>query len=56
MDGRIDRVRCKEGKERCDVCQNSDAMIEEAEALQQAYQAEEDEQEKDEQKNRGYRP
>jgi hypothetical protein len=37
MDGRVDRVRCKEGEERCDICQNSDAMIEEAEALRQAY-------------------
>ena len=45
MDGRVDRTRCEEGEERCDVCQNSDAIMEEAEALQQAYQAEEDEQE-----------
>jgi hypothetical protein len=45
MDSWVDRTRCKEGEERCDVYQNSDAMMEEAEALRQAYQAEEDEQE-----------
>jgi transcription initiation factor IIE alpha subunit len=45
MDSQIDCVRCKEGKERYDICQNSDAIIEEAEALQQAYQAKEDKQE-----------
>ena len=38
-------------EEHCDICQNSDAIIEEAEALRQAYQAEEDEQE-----NGGCRP
>ena len=37
MDGRVDRVRCDEGEERCDICQGSDAMMEEAEALRQAY-------------------
>jgi RecQ family ATP-dependent DNA helicase len=40
MDGRTDRARCEEGEERCDVCQKSDNMMEEAEALQQAYTAE----------------
>ena len=38
MDGRVDRARCEEGEERCDICQDSDAMMEEAEALRQAYQ------------------
>jgi hypothetical protein len=38
-------------KECCDICRNSDAIMEEAEALRQAYQAEEDEQE-----NGGCRP
>jgi hypothetical protein len=33
MDGRMDRVRCEDGEERCDVCQKDDAMLEEAEAL-----------------------
>jgi hypothetical protein len=42
MDGRVDRIRCEEGEERCDICQGSDAMMEEAEALRQAYQAEEE--------------
>ena len=45
MDGWVDRIRCEEGEERCDICQGSDAMMEEAEALRQAYEAEEDEQE-----------
>ena len=38
MDGRVDRARCEEGEERCDICRDSDAMMEEAEALRQAYQ------------------
>jgi hypothetical protein len=37
MDSRVDRLRCEDGKERCDVCQESDNMMEEAEALRQAY-------------------
>ena len=37
MDGRIDRVRCEDGEERCDVCQASDAMMDELEAQRQAY-------------------
>jgi hypothetical protein len=45
MDSRVDRTRCEEGEERCNVYQNSDAIMEEAEALRQAYQAEEDKQE-----------
>ena len=45
MDSWVDRTRCEVGEERCDVCQNSDAMMEEAEVLRHAYQAEEDEQE-----------
>jgi hypothetical protein len=37
MDGRIDRVRCEDGEERCDVCQASNSMMEELEARRQAY-------------------
>ncbi|KAK6591364.1 hypothetical protein H4I95_12233 [Botrytis cinerea] len=37
MDGRMDRVRCADEEERCDVCQASDAMMDELEAQQQAY-------------------
>jgi len=32
MDGRMDRVRCRDKEERCDVCQASDAMIDKLEA------------------------
>jgi hypothetical protein len=42
MDGWVDRIRCKEGEERCDVCQKSDAMMEEAETLRQAYIAQQE--------------
>jgi hypothetical protein len=42
MDGRVDRVGCKEGEERCNVYQKSNAIMEEAEALQQAYIAEQE--------------
>ncbi len=37
MDGRIDRVRCEDKEERCDVCCESDAMMEELEAKRQAH-------------------
>ncbi|KAG4426959.1 hypothetical protein IFR05_017558, partial [Cadophora sp. M221] len=37
MDGRIDRVRCEDEEERCDVCCESDATMEELEAKRQAY-------------------
>jgi superfamily II DNA helicase RecQ len=37
MDGQFDRVRCEEGEEVCDVCQKEDAMVAEANRLQQAY-------------------
>jgi hypothetical protein len=37
MDGRIDRVRCEDEEERCDVCQASDARMGELETQQQAY-------------------
>jgi superfamily II DNA helicase RecQ len=37
MDGRVDRVRCEDGEERCDVCQKDDEAMEEVEALRQAY-------------------
>jgi hypothetical protein len=47
MDGRIDRVRCEDGEERCDVCQASDAMMDELEAQRQAYiQREQEKQER----------
>jgi RecQ family ATP-dependent DNA helicase len=45
MDGRLDRVRCEDGEERCDVCQESDGMVERMEAQQQAYMREEQEKE-----------
>jgi RecQ family ATP-dependent DNA helicase len=45
LDGRTDRRRCEEGEERCDVCQKSDSMMEEAEALREAYMAEQERQE-----------
>lgn len=32
MDGRVNRVRCEDEEERCDMCRESDAMIEELEA------------------------
>ena len=37
MDGRIDRVRCEQGEERCEVCRASDTMMDELEAQRQAY-------------------
>lgn len=37
MDGRMDRSRCEDGEERCDVCREGDAMIEESEAQRQAW-------------------
>jgi hypothetical protein len=37
MDGRVDQVGCKEGEERCNVYRESNAIMEEAEALQQVY-------------------
>lgn len=43
MDGREDRVRCEEGEERCDVCENDDAMMAESEAQRVAYVREEQE-------------
>ena len=42
MDGREDRRQCEEGEERCDVCRQSNSMMEEAEALRQAYIAEQE--------------
>jgi RecQ family ATP-dependent DNA helicase len=41
MDGRVDRVRCEDEEERCDVCRESDAMMDELEAQRQAYVHEE---------------
>ncbi len=32
INGRIDQVRCEDEEERCNVCQASDAMINELEA------------------------
>jgi hypothetical protein len=37
MDGRINRVRCEHEEERCDVCCESDTMMEELEVKRQAY-------------------
>ncbi|KAH7418918.1 hypothetical protein BKA64DRAFT_763810 [Cadophora sp. MPI-SDFR-AT-0126] len=37
MDGRIDRVKCEDEEERCDMCCESDAMMEELEAKRQAH-------------------
>ena len=36
MDGRIDRVRCEQGEERCDLCRASDTMMDELKAQRQA--------------------
>jgi RecQ family ATP-dependent DNA helicase len=36
MDGRIDRTRCEDEEERCDVCRESDAMMDELEAQRRA--------------------
>lgn len=36
MDGRINRVRYEDEEERCDVCQEGDAMMDELEAQRQA--------------------
>jgi hypothetical protein len=41
MDGRINRDRCEAGEERCDICQQSDAMMERLEQQQQAWTAQE---------------
>ena len=43
MDGRTDWVKCEEGEEVCDICWKDIAMLEEAEALQQAYIQEQEE-------------
>jgi superfamily II DNA helicase RecQ len=43
MDGRVDRVGCEDGEEKCDVCQKDDNTMQEAEALRQAYHAEQEE-------------
>jgi RecQ family ATP-dependent DNA helicase len=37
MDGRMDRVRCEDEEERCDVCQASDAMMDDLEAQRRVY-------------------
>lgn len=37
MNERINRVRCKDEEERCNMCYESNAMIEELEAKRQAY-------------------
>jgi len=42
IDGRTDCIRCEEGEERCNVCQNDGEAAAEAEALQQAYITEQD--------------
>lgn len=43
LDRRIDRVQYKDREEKCNVCLKDNQIIEEAEALQQAYIAKEDE-------------
>jgi hypothetical protein len=51
MDGREDRLRCKEGEERCDVCENNNAIMAKVEAQRVAYVYEEQERrEREEQK------
>jgi RecQ family ATP-dependent DNA helicase len=37
MDGRMDRARCEDEEEGCDVCRENDAMMDELEAQRQAY-------------------
>jgi hypothetical protein len=37
MDGRVDRIRCEEEEERCDVCQESDAIMNTLESQRRAY-------------------
>lgn len=44
IDGRVDRVRCEDKEERCDVCQESNTIIEKLEAQRQADQVEQDKQ------------
>ena len=31
MDGQVDRARCEDEEERCDICRESDAMMDELE-------------------------
>ena len=45
MDGRVDRVRCEDGEEQCDVCKKDDEVEAVAEEMQQAYAEEEQEEE-----------
>jgi RecQ family ATP-dependent DNA helicase len=52
MDGREDRVRCEEGEERCDVCEEDDAMMAESEAQRVAYVQEEQERQERERQDR----
>ncbi|KFY68109.1 hypothetical protein V496_01286 [Pseudogymnoascus sp. VKM F-4515 (FW-2607)] len=40
MDNRFNRARCEEGKEVCDLCGKEDAIVGEADALQEAYNVE----------------
>jgi len=37
MDGRMDRVRCEDEEERCDMCQASDAIMDDLEAQRRVY-------------------
>jgi superfamily II DNA helicase RecQ len=41
LDGRLDRVQCEDGEEKCDVCLKDSQIMAEAEELQQAYVTEE---------------
>ncbi|KFY65663.1 hypothetical protein V496_02416, partial [Pseudogymnoascus sp. VKM F-4515 (FW-2607)] len=40
MDNRFNWARCKEGEEVCDLCRKEDAMVGEADVLQEAYNVE----------------
>ena len=37
MDRRVDRARCEDKKEYCDVCRESDVIMDELEAQRQVY-------------------
>jgi hypothetical protein len=37
MDGRMDRVRCEDEEERCNVCQASNTIIDDLEAQRRVY-------------------
>jgi superfamily II DNA/RNA helicase len=47
MDNRFNRARCEEGEEVCDLCSKEDAIVGEADALQEAYNVEQEQGEGD---------